>query len=188
MLAKRSGATQVHCLFSNPAQPDVTIGLHSTGLPVGAGGEVLEKLLNGTSAKLLFSNKWEQKPGWQPNSDREKAAAKLVKELTGVLDPDSVGDNQLSNSKKPPDPLAPITQLSKLEVRTVSGKPVLLAEGYFENLKTGDPQKYFSVVYAPMKTSAGVEIHIAALQANNNTAFTANKSVFQKSLASIEWQ
>jgi hypothetical protein len=44
------------------------------------------------------------------------------------------------------------------------------------------------VVYAPMKTSAGVEIHIAALQANNDSEFKANNSVFQKSLASIEWQ
>jgi hypothetical protein len=128
------------------------------------------------SSRLLFADRGL--PGAQ--------AIETVKALTRVLGINHVGDNQITNSRKPPDPQAPVFRLHRLELQSLNEMIVLFAEGYFINVH-GKPTTFSSGIYVPHRRDKYNEVYQVYLQAPDKESLQRNMQVFQHTLRSIQW-
>jgi hypothetical protein len=175
-------------LFQSPGHPDVNISLTNSGVPLDLrSAQAFGDLLKNSPAKLLYSSKWEQDPTYTGDKNRQSQVSDSIKELTNVLNPNSVGDNQFTNNRKPPDPRAPMFHIDKMEVKAVNGQKVLAVEGYYTDENTGKPSIHYSSIYAEHKTNNGSEVQQVSYGAASQLDYAANKSFYQNALNSIRW-
>ena len=148
--------------------------------------EAFQKLLSEpmTVPKLLYS---DSSPS--ANSD----AANLFQSLAQALGSATVGDNQLTNSYKAPDPRSPIFHLDSARLETVNGKTVLAVDGWFAKKDTNgvqigaasNPEKrrYSGIFFANKD-----KVQELFLSSDDNAAFVSNKAIFRSAIKSIEWK
>ena len=121
---------------------------------------------------------------------------RVVTALSAVLGTSMVGDNQLSNPHKLPDPRAPIFHIEKMEMKNLNGKMVLAVDGHFlsfnadGSLKTdaaGKPMlSSYTGIFAP-KDSRAQSIEEIYMLSGDNDDFQKNKVTFNRILKSIGW-
>ncbi|GEM_PF-1454195 len=122
---------------------------------------------------------------------------KVVTALDAVLGTTLVGDNQLSNPYKSPDPRAPIFHLEKMELKNLNGKIVLAVDGHFGQVNAdgtvktdaaGKPmQSSYTGVFAP-KDSRAWGIEEIYMLSGDKEDFQKNKAIFNRMLNSVSWQ
>ncbi len=159
-------------------------------LPESAASETFKTLL----ARGLNNN--ESQTVFNEGTKAGEFERKVVSALTAVLGTNLVGDNQLSNLYKHPDPRAPIFHLEKMELKNLNGKIVLAVDGHYVqtngdgSLKTdlaGKPmQSSYTGIFAAQDSRAqGIE-EIYMLSGDQDN-FQKNKPVFNRILKSINW-
>lgn len=123
--------------------------------------------------------------------------SRVVTALSAVLGTSMVGDNQLSNPYKLPDPRAPIFHIEKMELKNLNGKTVLAVDGHFlqvnpdGSLKTNAAGKpvlsSYTGIFAP-KDSRAQSIEEIYMLSGDKDDFQKNKATFNRMLRSISWQ
>lgn len=176
-----STAVRIFVAFTPKGQKEVRIGLLSWVPSIEQQSwDDFNKLLaanpNLTTSRLLFADK-----GFSGAK-----AIENVKALTRVLGINHVGNNQITNSRKPPDPSAPVFRLERLELQSLNRMTVLFAEGYFIDIH-GKPNGFSSGIYVPYKRNRSNAVYQIYLEAPDKENFQRNIQAFQATLRSIQW-
>lgn len=177
--------------FNYPNQ-DVEIAVSGRNAPLAdRDGKFFHQLLNDNAnlknSKLLYDKSWENDPRFKDDPAKQQALRGLVRDLTNVLGPNHLGDNQFVNTAAPTDKNAPAFHINRLELKNVNGHTVLAADGYFVNNKTGKPSSYFSGIYAEKRTDGGSIVNQITLQSGEEIAHQANRLTYEKTLKSVTW-
>lgn len=176
-----SDAIKIALELEPKTQREVRIGLLSWRRGISEQSWAYFKALiiansNLNSSRLLFTDKGLP----------DAKAIENVKALTRVLGINHAGDNQITNSRKPPDPQAPVFHLERLELQSLNGKTVLFARGYFINIH-GKPTTFSSGVFARHQRDKVNEVYQVYLQAPDKASLQRNRQIFENTLKSIQW-
>lgn len=108
-----------------------------------------------------------------------------IKNLTQVLGSTTVGDNQYTNSAKPPDPRSPAFNLLSAHLMSLNGRTILEVQGNFVSA-TGVKGKEFKGIFVPSGEN-GERIKQFYLQADNATDAAIHQREYKQALQSIKW-
>ncbi|MBC7997241.1 MAG: hypothetical protein IAF58_04830 [Leptolyngbya sp.] len=177
--------------FNYPNQ-DVELAVSGRNAPLSdKDGKSFHKLLTDNpdlrNSKVLYDKSWDTDPKFKDDPARQQALKEMMKNLTNVLGPSHMGDNQFVNRAGPTDKYAPAFHVDRLELKNVNGKTVLAAEGYFVNNKTGKPSSHFSGIFAEKRTEGGSIVNQISLQSGDKFAHEANRLTYEKTLKSVTW-
>jgi len=108
-----------------------------------------------------------------------------IKNLANVMGGTTIGDNQYTNTVKPPDPRSPVFHILSAHLMPLNGRTVLEVQGNFVS-ETGAKGKEFNGIFIPGGKD-GERVKEFFLQADNLTDATIHQKEYKQSLQSIKW-
>ncbi len=175
----------------NQRAVDTTIGLYERGTNLsrrdeGALKTVFNHCANQKLPRLIYDCAWEKSFAYRNDELRRMRVEQQMKDLSGVFGSTRMGDNQFTISNRALN-LATRFHIEKVEVQNLNGFPVIFVEGYTCNVNDGSLECYLAGIFIAKEDQRGMHVHEVFLQSSDKMNFIANKSVFKKVVASIQW-
>ncbi len=160
-------------------------GLISTFSPGGNTDVVLSVLDKGSRLNQDQTNALDAVLNLADHNGRPRVLLpSQIKSITEALGTTTVGDNQYTNTAKPPDPTSPVFKIMSAQVITVDGKPVVEVDGQFVNENGQRVRDYIGI----FGKGDGGHVNQMFLQSSSKDEYIKGRKVYKDALQSLDWK